>query len=196
MGQAQQKGLTYISHLNAENVVNGYREAQNVLRHQAAVERAVIQSTSALWGDSAAAKQTLASFDPTLQARTAALQGEATRFFKVRAAELGVEPVEPLMTNAEKTASNLTVEPVPGAIRDIVALEKLPEAHRAEVEKLLAKLPAHMTAEFGILLLKKKSILEIRDFLSGEFEPLALADLMEYLKARQELGNVKISTIK
>lgn len=34
--------------------------------------------------------------------------------------------------------------------------------------------------------------MEIRDFLSGEFEPLSLADLMEYLHAREELGNIKI----
>ena len=75
---------------------------------------------------------------------------------------------------AEKTASASIPEPVAGAIRDVVALEKLPAAHRAEVEKSLAKMPSHMSGEFTTLLAKKKSILEIRDFLSGEFEPLSL----------------------
>lgn len=36
-------------------------------------------------------------------------------------------------------------------------------------------------------------MLEIRDFLSGEFEPLALADLMEALCAQEKLGLVKFT---
>lgn len=39
---------------------------------------------------------------------------------------------------------------------------------------------------------KKKTALEIRDFLSGEFESLALSDLMEYLKVQEKLGNMKM----
>jgi aminopeptidase YwaD len=36
-------------------------------------------------------------------------------------------------------------------------------------------------------------VLEVRDFLSGEFEPLPLADLMEYLRAREKAGAVKLT---
>lgn len=50
-----------------------------------------------------------------------------------------------------------------------------------------------MTAELNILLGQKKTALEIRDFLSGEFEPLSLSDLMEYLKIQEKLGNVKMT---
>ena len=196
LGEAQRKGLSYLSHSNSANLLNAFKEAQNTIRHQATVEKAVIQSTGLLFGDAAAAKQSLASFDPILRASAAALQDEVARFFQVRAAQFKVSPAEPTLTEAEKTASNSTVEPVPGAIRDVVALEKLPEAHRSEVEKSLAKLPTHMAPEFGILLPQKKSVLEIRDFLSGEFEPLPLADLMQYLNARQELGNIKIVSKK
>jgi len=35
--------------------------------------------------------------------------------------------------------------------------------------------------------------MEMRNFLSGEFEPLPLADLMEYLRAREKLGLVKFA---
>jgi len=55
----------------------------------------------------------------------------------------------------------------------------------------LGKIPQHMTAEFNILLGKKKSLLEIRDFLSGEFEPLPLADLMEYARVMEKIGMLK-----
>ncbi len=50
-----------------------------------------------------------------------------------------------------------------------------------------------MTAELNILLGKKKSVLEIRDFLSVEFEPLPLSELLEYLRVQEKLGMVKLT---
>jgi hypothetical protein len=49
-----------------------------------------------------------------------------------------------------------------------------------------------MNAELSILLGKKKTVLEIRDFLSGEFEPVPLKDVMAVLKARETAGLVKL----
>ena len=50
-----------------------------------------------------------------------------------------------------------------------------------------------MTAEFTILLGRKKTALEIRDFLTGEFEPVPLADVMTVLRAREASGLVKLT---
>ena len=52
--------------------------------------------------------------------------------------------------------------------------------------------PEEMNAEFTILLGQHKTALEIRDFLSGEFTPLPLADLMTVLHAREAAGTVKL----
>jgi hypothetical protein len=49
-----------------------------------------------------------------------------------------------------------------------------------------------MSAEFSLLLAKNKTVLEIRDFLSGEFTPLPLADLMAVLRAREAQGSIKL----
>jgi len=192
MGEAQRKALSYLSHSNSANLLDAFKEARNTIRHQAEVERAVLQSTALMFEDAAAAEQRIAPFDPILSARTAALQDEVTTFFRLRAGQYKIPSTEPALPEAEKTASTSIVEPVPGAIRDVVVLEKLPPAHRAELQKALAKLPQHMAQEFAFLLPKKKSILEIRDFLSGEFEPLPLAEFMQYLNARKELGTIKM----
>lgn len=48
-----------------------------------------------------------------------------------------------------------------------------------------------MDAELNILLGQNRTVLEIRDFLSGEFERLPLDLLMEYLKAQEAAGRVK-----
>jgi len=49
-----------------------------------------------------------------------------------------------------------------------------------------------MNAEFNILIGQHKTALEIRDFLSGEFSPLPLADLMAVLHARETAGSIKL----
>lgn len=49
-----------------------------------------------------------------------------------------------------------------------------------------------MSAEFNLLLGKNKTALEIRDFLSGEFTPLSLADLMAVLRAREAAGSIRL----
>lgn len=49
-----------------------------------------------------------------------------------------------------------------------------------------------MNAEFAILLGKHLTALEIRDFLSGEFEPVPLADVMAVLHAREATGSIRM----
>jgi hypothetical protein len=49
-----------------------------------------------------------------------------------------------------------------------------------------------MNAELTILLGQKKTALEIRDFLSGEFEPVPLADVMAVLRAREASGQIRL----
>jgi hypothetical protein len=49
-----------------------------------------------------------------------------------------------------------------------------------------------MNAELAILLGQHKSVLEIRNFLSGEFEPVSLADVMAVLRAREAQGTIKL----
>ena len=54
-------------------------------------------------------------------------------------------------------------------------------------------LPTEFNAEFSALLLTKHmTVLEIRDFLSGEFTPLPLKDVMAVLRAREAAGSIKL----
>jgi hypothetical protein len=53
-------------------------------------------------------------------------------------------------------------------------------------------IPQEMNAEFSQLLGKHMTVLEIRDFLSGEFTPLPLADLMAVLRAREAQGTIRL----
>ena len=75
------------------------------------------------------------------------------------------------------------------------ALAQLPEAERTAVQAAMRKIPSHMTSELNSLMGQKKTILEIRDFISGEFEPVPLADVMAYFEAQAKIGSVKLNEL-
>jgi hypothetical protein len=53
-------------------------------------------------------------------------------------------------------------------------------------------LPTEFNAEFSGLLGRKMTVLEIRDFLSGEFTPLPIETVMAVLRAREAAGSIKL----
>jgi hypothetical protein len=53
-------------------------------------------------------------------------------------------------------------------------------------------LPTEFNAEFSGLLGRKMTVLEIRDFLSGEFTPLPIETVMAVLRAREATGSIKL----
>ena len=71
-----------------------------------------------------------------------------------------------------------------------------------DLRPLIACLPAAMCGALDAVargqaaeraaLQAKLSVLQVRDFLSGEFTPLPLADVMAALKAREAAGSVRL----
>ncbi len=124
------------------------------------------------------------------------MQFELKAFYQAQAQRWKAQAVEPYPTDAEKQAARLYPERVGeagrvGALQQ--ALQRLPAEERAAIETRLRKVPQHMTPELNALLGQKKSVLAIRNFLSGEFEPLPVADLLETLRAQEKLGLLKIT---
>lgn len=196
MSQAEQRGLAYMADAaDAASLTAAYKEARNAVRHQTAVEREVVRSSAVLYTDPTAALKKLAAFDPLIAARGAALEAEVAAAYRLQAEARHVTPSEPAVTDAEKQAARLAPERTPAISAPTfvrAAVAKLPEAERPAADAALAKLPDHMVAEFNTLVARRKTALEIRDFLSGEFEPLPLADLLEYLRMQDKLGFMKL----
>lgn len=188
LGQAQRKGLGYLADAGAENLADAFKEARNTVRHQAEVEAAVVRSTSALFERPANAQAKWSPFQKLIEARAAALQNEVRAFYDLRAAEMSITQV-PAETDLEKEAGRLLVESVapatPGGGGQGGGFAELQAAMRA--------IPQHMSSELTILLGQKKTALEIRNFLAGEFEPLPLADVMSALRALEKAGRIKLT---
>jgi hypothetical protein len=202
MGESHTKGLGYMADAtNAATLTDGYREARIAILHQAEVEKGVVNSASILWTNVDKGKQETAAFIPLIDQRAASLLNEVKAAYQLQAAQRGVPAAEPVMTAEEREASNLIVEsvgPPPGAgggpggggPGGFGGGGGGGGGGRGPATG--PQVPQEMTAEFTILIRQHKTALEIRDFLSGEFTPLPLADLMTVLHAREAAGTIKL----
>ena len=50
-----------------------------------------------------------------------------------------------------------------------------------------------MSGELNAVLGRGMTVLEIHDFISGEFEPVPLQDVWDYIKAQETSGAVKLT---
>lgn len=195
LGAAERKGTAYLADAaSPDGLLAAWKEARVAIRHQADVEKGVIRSSGVLYADPSAAAAKLKPFDTAIDRTAAALETEARTMYEVQAARLKTQPVlDPPMTAEEKQADALVVEcatetTLSGCARQGGGRGGFGGRGRDAGPSV----PQHMNAELNILQGKHLSVLEIRDFLSGEFEPLPLADLMAVLRAREQAGQIKL----
>jgi aminopeptidase YwaD len=192
MGESHTKGLGYMADAtDASTLMDGYKEARVAILHQAEVEKGVVNSASILWTNVNNGKQKTAAFVPLIDQRASGLLNEVKAAYQLQGMQRGVPAPEPVMTTQEREAANLVVESVPGAGRGGGGGGGGRGGGRGGANAGPA-VPQEMGAELTILLGQHKTALEIRDFLSGEFTPLPLADLMTVLHARETAGTIKL----
>jgi Zn-dependent M28 family amino/carboxypeptidase len=195
MGDSQRKGLAYMADVaDAAALQTAYKEATIAIRHQAEVEKGVVRSANVLFANAADGAKKVQAFEPLIDKRAAALLDETHAAYALQAAERRVAASEPAPTADERDASTLVVECVHGS--SFSGCNAAPGAGGGRGGGRggqNAGLPQHMTAEAAILLGKNKTALEIRDFLSGEFEPIPIADVMRYLRGREQAGVIRLA---
>lgn len=191
MGESHTKGLGYLADAtNATTLTDGYKEAKIAILHQAEVEKGVVNSASILWTNVDNGKQKTAAFVPLIDHRASLLLSEVKTAYQLQAMQRGEPASEPVMTAQEREAANLIVESIGGPGGRGGGGGGRGGSGRGG--NIGPQLPTEMNAEFTILTGQHKTALEIRDFLSGEFTPLPLADLMVVLHAREAAGTLKL----
>jgi aminopeptidase YwaD len=183
IGQAQRKGLSYLADAtDAASVADGYKDARNAVRHQVEIEKAALRSAAVLFTNPADGLKRLAALEPALDQQAEALQAQVTGMFKLAASRVNAPAAEPAPTELELKAARMIVEPVSGAAGGA----------RGGGSGMAGKIPAHMTSELRAITPRKLSVAQVRDFISGEFEPVTLADVLAYFQAMEKAGSVKI----
>jgi len=198
MGESHTKGLGYMADATNATLPLAYKEARVAISHQAGIEKAVVTTASVLWTNVEEGKKRVAAFAPLIDARASALLNEVKAAYQMQAAQRGIPATEALSSAEEKAAASTTVEAVPTA-PGAGGPGGRPAgggpgggggAPGGGVQG--PSLPDEFNAEFNALMAKKMTVLQIRDFLSGEFTPLPLADVMAVLKAREAAGRIKL----
>jgi len=218
LGESHTKGLGYMADVaDGPALSQAYKEATVAIKHQAEIEKGVVRSASVLWTNVDAGRKKTSAFEPLIDQRAAALLNEVKAAYQLQAAQRGVSTTEPAMTPEEKEAANLLVEQIGGGGRGGGrgagagapaaaggAAGAVPPAgggrggggQGAGRGNAGPSVPQEMNAELNILLGQKKTALEIRDFLSGEFTPLPIADLMAVLRALEAAGTIRLTPVR
>ncbi len=202
LGAASRKGLGYLSDAGPDTLGSAFRDALVTIRHQASVEKAVVRSAAVLFDDPADGQKRLQPLEPSIDRQSAALVDAARAEYAARSGQPATPATafrarraaqeEPPLTDAEREASRTFVERVPQPAGPAGGFGGGGGFGGPAAQAAAKYIPQHMRAELAILLGQRKSILEVRDFLSGEFEPLPLGDLISYLKEVEKLGQVKL----
>ena len=165
------------------------------------MEKGVVRSARVLFDNAADGEKKVQVFEPLIDKRAAALLDEAKAAYALQGAQRRTAAVEPTLTAEEREASALTIECVNGSTFTGCAAAPGVAGGRGGGAGggggggrggPPSGLPQHMNAEATILLGQKKTALEFRDFLAGEFDPLPLADVMTYLRAREQAGVIRL----
>jgi hypothetical protein len=200
MGESHVKGLGYLADAgDVAALATAYREARVAIKHQAGIEKAVVRSASVLYTDVDAGKKKTAVFEPLIDRRSVSLLDEVAEAYKLQASQRGITlPAtlgEPVLSAAEQEAAGLVVEQVPAPAGGRAGRAGGAGGGRAGGAGRGAagpSLPTEFNAEFSGLLGRKMTVLEIRDFLSGEFTPLPIETVMAVLRARETAGSIKL----
>jgi uncharacterized membrane protein YgcG len=205
MGQSLRKGLGYIADSSDAAALDiAHKDAHNAVDHQAGVEKDVIRTAAALFKNPDEAKTQLEILANNIDARSNSLQSEIMNIYKQKAAILGLSggvPGDkmPEWTALENEAARTFPERVGGAGGrggfggGGGGRGGRGGAANPELAAAVAKIPGHQTSELNALIGKNKSVLEIRNFISGEFEPVPIADVMDYFKAMEKAGTMKLT---
>lgn len=198
MGESHVKGLGYMADArDGPTLTRAYAEARNAIRHQTTIEKAVLKSAAVMWTDTTVGAKRVAAFLPLLDLRSGVLMSEIKAAYQLQAMQRGVSAAEPVVTAAEREASQLRIEvPAPTGNQGPGGRGGGAGGFGGQGGAPVPQIPDEYNAELGLLLPKGLTVLELRDFLSGEFTPLSLEELMPVLRAREARGQIKLVPVK
>ena len=199
MGESHTKGLGYLADAkDASTLSTGYKEARNAIKHQAQIEKAVMTSARVMWTNVADGEKKVSAFLPLIDARAQSLLNETKAAYQLQAMQRGLSASEPTLSADEQEAAALMIElPSAGGAAATPPAAGGRGAGGGAGGAAAPSLPDEFVAELGLLLRKgNMTALQLRDFLSGEFTPLPMRDVMAVLRAREASGQIRLVPVK
>jgi aminopeptidase YwaD len=165
-----------------------YKEAVNVVRSAYARERAGIRSASAMMLSDKPAQQQLAAVEAAFAAGQPSAERQVQAAYAARAAALGAKPAFEIALSAdEQAAARLFPKVKTGAPPAPPA--PAPSAGTAATTAPQPALPGYYAMEARNFADGARSVLEVRNAISAEFQPVELAKVLEYFRGLETTGS-------
>lgn len=175
-----------------------YKEAMNVVRSAYTRERAAIRSAAAMMLSDKPAQQQLAAIEAAFAAGQPSAERQVQAAYAARAAALAVKPVFELTLSAEEQAAAhlfpraktaaAAVPGAPAAPAPSPAAPASPPAGQAGPAAPPAALTGYYAMEARNFADGSRSVFEIRNAISAEFQPVALGKVVEFFQSLETAG--------
>jgi hypothetical protein len=200
------KGLHLLDRATAENLNDMHKEARNVVHQAVLREQRNVDSARLLAGNDQNVLNYISQQEQALGAAEAEPLKHIQLYYEIQARRLGVKPQPPQPTEAESRADKKIPSWAPG-VRGVdgeALAERLKEADlgkRLRIVRYTWQPESMLTLVYNVNLSEslnfidgKRSIKEIRDAVSGEYDPIPV-DIVEELMdvmAESKLVNIRI----
>jgi aminopeptidase YwaD len=204
LAQDQGKAYGYLEAASRDNLPQATQDAANVIRKSYAREAIALRSLTRLVGEGAAAQQ-IEPFLTDLKAQEQAQLKQIDTYASARASQLGV-PAERLTANTpDAKYRDLMPQRVPsmrGPVNTYRSeygrwwlIEKTGDEH-FDKNLPLTRRGDYTAYEALNLANGERSIAEIRDVISAEFDPVPVEEVAQYFEFLQKLGVIEMNTRK
>jgi hypothetical protein len=201
LGEDLEKGLRVLDQATAGNLQDSCKEARNVVSQGYLRERREIDSARLLAGNDATALDYMNQQQEALAESEGQTLKHIQLYYELQAHRLGARPMPPEPTEAEQRADKRIPMWV-GRFRDVGGGEGLGEALKGQKLRILRYTwPVRGAFVFNVTLFEtlnfidgKRSIKEIRDAVSAEYDPVPLDVIEELIDAMAQAKLLEIKT--
>jgi aminopeptidase YwaD len=190
IGADKTKAERWIQNADKKEIVTAFKEARNVIHQAAKREKDALSSVKFFIKSDPGLEKVLAARLARVEDLGQSTLKEIDESYELRCAREKIEPQKPEPSKEEIRLSG--VVPVrTKSMGDIMAFWQM----RDKISQMKYKMPPSIrAAEFELrnFIDGKRTIAEIRDAVSAEYEPIPLADVENYMKFLEKLGMVEI----
>ena len=191
LGKDQARAESMIRLSDAKNVHAAYKEAQNVVQQALWREKEALSSVRFFIGDDRGVGGILELRLKRIEEMRPQVLREVEEVYNLRCAKDKLTPQKPAMTKEETRLDSLV--PVRTAKMGSI-LDYYLTMNKIEDKKGYPSSPRIMQADFEIrnFIDGKRSLLEIRNLVSAEYEPIPPTDIEAFMKFLEKLGMVEL----
>jgi Zn-dependent M28 family amino/carboxypeptidase len=204
LAQDQGKAYGYLEAATRDSLPQANQDAGNVIRKSYAREAAALRSLTRLVGEEAAAPQ-IESFLADLKTQEQAHMKQIETYAAARASQLGVPTEKLTASTPDAKYRDLMPQRVPSMRGPVNTyrpeygrwwlIEKTGDEHFDKGLPLTRR--GEYTAYEALNLANgERSITEIRDVISAEFDPVPVEEVAQYFEFLQKLGVIQMNTRK